>query len=580
MFIKKITTKIFLTLFLCFGLFSIADASILFFNLEKPAVSVGDNFFVDVVINTENDFINASQAVINFPEDLLEVVSINRSNSVFEFWVEEPTYSNEEGTISFIGGTISGLNDSSLKVFKINFKAKNSGLAEITISKPVITANDGEGTNVLRIVRNSNITINKPIVFETTESQNQIPEIVEIPVIVEREAVMSGSLPDAPVVRVPLYSDNKEWYNYSGETIIFWDLPDDITKVAVDVNRNPNAEPLNVEEDLFNGKNLGILSEGVNYIHVQFKNNIGWGEITHIRVAIDKTSPIGFGITTRANISDNPTPEIRFVGSDSLSGYLNSLISIDNQEAFVSTTTALTLPPLKPGKHNISVRVFDKAGNSIDDDLELEILPIDSPIVDFFTKRVSLGESVYINGKGIPNQSVDYYIRDNEVDIFSGNLDVDILGKWELSINSEDLGKGNYDIIFISRDERNAQSYPTDLIKFKVGARTILSLGFVDLTLFQIIFTVLFLLIFGGGITYWYYMSEEERRDAYKIILGRDIVFISNSFDKNLGEMETMFRIQKRLPSDFKSRGQTIIKDMQKRSGDMKKYITKTIKKS
>jgi hypothetical protein len=235
---------------------------------------------------------------------------------------------------------------------------------------------------------------------------------------------------------------------------------------------------------------------------------------------------------------------------------------------------------LKPGKHNISVRVFDKAGNSIDDDLELEILPIDSPIVDFFTKRVSLGESVYINGKGIPNQSVDYYIRDNEVDIFSGNLDVDILGKWELSINSEDLGKGNYDIIFISRDERNAQSYPTDLIKFKVGARTILSLGFVDLTLFQIIFTVLFLLIFGGGITYWYYMSEEERRDAYKIILGRDIVFISNSFDKNLGEMETMFRIQKRLPSDFKSRGQTIIKDMQKRSGDMKKYITKTIKKS
>jgi hypothetical protein len=580
MFIKKITTKIFLTLFLCFGLFNIADASILFFNLEKPSVFVGDNFFIDVVINTENDFINASQAVINFPIDLLEVVSINRSNSVFEFWVEEPTYSNEEGTISFVGGTISGLNDSSLKVFKINFKAKNSGLAEITISKPVITANDGEGTNVLRIVRNSNITINKPIVFETTEPQNQILETVEIPVIVEREAVMSGILPDAPIVRVPLYSDNREWYNYFGETIIFWDLPDDITKVAVDVNRNPNTEPLNVEESLFTGKNLGVLEEGVNYIHVQFKNNIGWGKVSHTKIAIDTTSPIAFDIKTRANISDNPTPEITFVGSDSLSGYLNSWISIDNQEYFVSTTTMLTLPPLKPGKHNINVKVFDKAGNSIDDDLELEVLPIDSPVVDFFTKKVSLGEVVYINGKGIPNQSVDYYLKDNEIDIFSGNLDVDILGKWELSINSEDLGKGNYDIIFISHDERNAKSYPTESIKFKVSARTILSIGFIDLTLFQIIFTVLLLFIFGGGIIYWYYASEEERRDAYKTILGRDIVFISDSFNKNLEEMETMFRTQKRLPSDFKSRCQTIIKDMQKRSGDMKKYITKTIRKS
>ena len=87
---------------------SISHAAILSLTADKTSVKIGDTFEVDIKIDTENVGINAAQATLQFPSNILSVTGINRANSVFSFWLQEPDYSNEKGQVTFIGGSTSG----------------------------------------------------------------------------------------------------------------------------------------------------------------------------------------------------------------------------------------------------------------------------------------------------------------------------------------------------------------------------------------------------------------------------------------------------------------------------------------
>ncbi|MFC1720764.1 hypothetical protein ACFLY0_02335 [Patescibacteria group bacterium] len=564
---KKILLIIFVTLFMSAA--AQAEAAILYFSSEKNTVNTQTEFYVDILVDTDEDYINAAQSVVSFPPNLLEVVSVDRVNSVFDFWVEEPVFSNEDGTVSFIGGTTRGLEGEDLRIVRINFKTLNSGLAEIRISKPIVTANDGKGTNVLNTVKNLSITIGEGTVPVEGVSK---PQVIEQPEIIVREAVISKELPIKPDLSIPLYADQERWYTYQGETVVFWDVPDDVIKIAVSVNNKPKTEPQEAEEELFTGKNLGILDEGVHYIHVQFKNNKGWGAVAHYKISIDVTSPIAFDIKTPSLVSDNPTPEMSWIGSDSLSGYSHSMVSVDGQNPYELASTTITLKPQKPGKHTIRVDVFDEAGNHIDNELEFEILPLEMPTIDFITDDITLEDTFHASGKGIAGEFVDYLISKKEEEVYSGVAEVDISGKWEVTID-DGLDKGRYKLIFTSRDNRGAVSYSTEEITLRVGAKNILSAGPIDLTLLEILMLLAFLIIVGGGGSYWYYNENEKKKYAYRVVINRDIQKISDILAKNLDELELLLSTQKRVPKDFQLRSKTIYASMRKTVVNIKKYI-------
>ena len=568
---KKLFLIIFVTLFISAATY--VEAATLYFSSEKNIVDTEEKFYVDVLVDADEDYINAAQSLISFPNELLEVVSIDRINSVFNFWVEEPVFSNEAGTVRFIGGTTRGLNGNGLSVLRINFKALNSGLAEMRLSKSVVTANDGKGTNVLNTVKNTSVVIKGGTdIVEPGEIIVPEEEIIEQPEIIIREPVISKDLPLKPELRVPLYANQEEWYTHQGETVVFWEVPDDVIKIAVSVNNKPRVEPQEAEDELFTGKNLGILDEGVQYVHVQFKNNIGWGSVAHYRIAIDVTSPIVFDIKTPSLVSNNPTPEMSWIGSDSLSGYSHSILSIDGQDSYELASTTITLEAQRPGEHTIRVDVFDKAGNHIDNELVFEILPIEMPTIDFITNHITIVDTFHTSGKGIAGEFVDYVISKKGIEAYSGTVNVDISGKWEVTID-EGLEKGRYVITFISRDNRGAISYPTEEITLKISAKNILSFGAVDLTLLEILMILAFLIIFGGGGGYWYYMEETKKSYAYRVIIKRDIQKISDILTKNLDELELLLSTQKRVPKEFQLKSKSIYASMRKTVTNIKKYI-------
>lgn len=148
---NKFKAKIILIGILVFGfLASNCQAVILYLEPKEGNFSKGDVFLVNLMVNTEKEKINAAKIELVFPPEKLEVVEIIKGNSIFSFWPEEPSFSNQKGLVSFIGGVPLGFEGEGkiLSVaFKVNFSENETGFAEINFSENnQVLKNDGLGT--------------------------------------------------------------------------------------------------------------------------------------------------------------------------------------------------------------------------------------------------------------------------------------------------------------------------------------------------------------------------------------------------------------------------------------------------
>ena len=105
------------------GFVNIASAATLSTITAQDTYQVGDQFNADVKIDSQDVGVNAGQATIKFSPAVLQVVSIDKTSSVFNFWIQDPAFDNNTGQVTFIGGASSGLVGKSLQVLRIVFKA-------------------------------------------------------------------------------------------------------------------------------------------------------------------------------------------------------------------------------------------------------------------------------------------------------------------------------------------------------------------------------------------------------------------------------------------------------------------------
>ncbi|MFH1612104.1 MAG: cohesin domain-containing protein [bacterium] len=571
---------IFFSIFIALSMVAVtANAATLYLLPESRAFGIGQEFSVSVKVDTDDVNINATQVTVQFPNDILEVVGVDKVGSVFTFWVEEPIISNENGVVSFIGGTMKGIAGDSLNILKIRFKTIGSGIADITATQAVVTASDGKGTNVLSTINGTNVSVGANVVApEPIAPPTFVPtEPIEIPEVIVREAVKATVLPSGPAVRVPLYPDQNKWYNHQGETIALWDLPDDVVQISTRLSQSKDKLSGEKDEELYTGKNFGVVEEGEWFIRVQFKNNIDWGELAYYRIGIDTTPPLPFEIVMDNNntVTDNPTPEIRFETQDSLSGISHSLICIDNNEPIRITDSVLQLPTQGPGKHNMRICIFDNAGNSVEDVLEFEILPLPTPVIDFVTKSIIEEEQVFIFGTAISDGNVDVIVFDDkDKAVYEKTVDTNSSGNWESVI--EGLPRGKYTLIATARDDRGATSFPTELISLKIKVKPVISFGLIDLGWLEIIIVIALLIISISGTTTWYYISIRRRREAYRTIIGRDVVNMCSLMANGLKNIDQWVTGTKLTPA-AKNEAQIIIKKMYDTVLKNKRYLGKEI---
>ncbi|HBH71547.1 MAG: hypothetical protein UU88_C0018G0005 [Parcubacteria group bacterium GW2011_GWC1_42_11] len=433
-----------------------AEAASLFFVPATGEFGVGSKITVDLKIDSEGVGINAAQATIRFPKDTLTVTSVDKTDSTFNFWLEEPSFSNDDGVITFVGGTPYGISGASIQVLRVVFTSKGSGPASITIADAAITASDGSGTNVLSKTTDATFTI----------SPTAVSTVIPAPTQIKREVVPASGLPTKPIVTVPLYPSVSGWHNVSNLFSASWELPRDISGVRTSLNKQPSFVPSEESEGLFENKTFNALSDGIWYLHVRFANNVGWGPTTHYRIAIDTQAPLPFEITSdTSEASDNPTPILNFKASDALSGLNEYRIKIDNENWIVVTSEDFTgsykLPVQNPGKHHLIIRAVDHAGNSIENTIDYETLSITLPTFTFVTNTLYSDEpkGLTVRGTGIALAEVVATLKKDGATITSKIVAVDTQGNWEATFNDA-LRNGTYIVSIQSKDARGALSTP------------------------------------------------------------------------------------------------------------------------
>lgn len=389
---------LFVSTVLFFASFIYANAATLSLTPSTGVYNSGATFTARVVVNSGGQSINAAEGTLKFNPNELTVVGVNRSGSIFNLWVAEPSYSNAAGTISFSGGLPAGYTGSAGTVMSVTFRAKGSGPARVTFSNGSVLANDGRGSNVLSGMNGGSYTL---------QAASATPEPEEVIV----EYVAPANTPGAPQITSTSHPDPAGWYTKTTADLA-WSVPSGVTSMRTLLDSNPTAVPTRVYDNPISSISIPDLDEGVSYLHVQFRNDDGWGRIAHYRLAVDSEKPSSINIyQAEDNDYTKPEQELIVEVEDETSEVSRFLVKVDAAEpveyTLDSASSTIKLPTLEPGYHTVVVEAFDQAGNSIVGTYSFTIASFEKPEFTDYPSEINEEVIPVIKGRTRPNSTVE-----------------------------------------------------------------------------------------------------------------------------------------------------------------------------
>lgn len=350
--------------------------------LVAPATGTftkGQTFAATLRVNPQGKNVNAVEATLTFDTSKLQVVSLSKTGSVFSLWTTEPTFSNTQGTIQFGGGSPTPFSAQSTLVV-VTFRANNEGDTTVDWKKTSILAADGLGTDVFTGSVKGAYTIGAgtvPPPAPETPTEEPVEELDTEPESTDA-TIAFGDPPRAPEVGSKTFIDADTWY--ATTTGVFtWELPFDVSDLFLEIATSSTNTPMTrvdppVGEVSLTNKEL---TDGVQYLSIQFKNQVGMGAITNRKIMVDVTPPLPFTINVRAGNSTSSFPTLHFDARDLTSGVdYYELTIADREPVTVSVDEArlgYLLSALEDGTYTVRVKAFDKAGNTIESSTPLLI---------------------------------------------------------------------------------------------------------------------------------------------------------------------------------------------------------------
>ena len=495
----------FLALALVFSLACSAQSSeaSLYLSPSDGTYEVGNTFSVKVKLKSEQVPANVIGAEINFNNNELEAVSISKTGSIFSLWTTEPTFSNSSGRIVFEGGNPTAFQGSSGTIITITFRAKVSATTNIAFSSGSVLAADGEGTNILTSMSGGVYKLKPKIIISEPESEQEyIPPF-------------TLGVPGAPKIFSFTHPDPEEWYS-NNDPVFKWTVQEGVTAVRVLYGRNPRSAPTVLYSPPISEKKLEGLEDGIWYFHCQLKNDYGWGGITHFKFGIDTKNPEPFEIEIKGGEkTTNPRPILIFNTIDHLSGIENFEVKIGNSRGDVIADEEIKsnpyqLPVQAPGIHNVIVKASDKAGNYVVSIAEIEILPIETPVITNAPSELSVNDLIVLKGLAIPKAKINIYVEDEKGRVFLDHTQSTDKGIWYFTF-SHSVPEGNYKAWAEAIDKEGARSMSSEAVYFSVKKPIFVKVGALELD-YQKTFIIFIGLIMVLGLWFILLRLALERR--------------------------------------------------------------------
>jgi hypothetical protein len=349
-----------------------ANAATLQLSPGSGSYSAGQTFTSALRVNPAGKSVNAVEATLRFDPAVLSVVSVTKDGSAFSLWTVEPSFSNTAGTITFGGGSPSPFSATS-NIINVTFRAVREGTASVSFSDASVLAADGLGTNVYQNSSAASFTVaaaTTPPPAPTTPT----PTTPTPPSGNNNtgEALIFGDPPRAPEIGSPTFLDPETWYS-STEGLFSWTLPFDVNAVAIEISTSSDNDPSKNEDSVFVPPieefriTKDIVTDGVQYLSIRFKNQVDWGVTLNRKLQIDTTPPEPFKIQIITGTTPSDFPLMKFEAKDSTSGIAYYEVTIADKEPFRVTPgeaeLGYLLRELEDGTYTVKVIAVDLAGN-------------------------------------------------------------------------------------------------------------------------------------------------------------------------------------------------------------------------
>lgn len=363
-----------------------AWAATLSFVPASGSYSVGSTFTIGVFAGSGSTAINAVSGVVSFPREALEVVSVSKNQSIVSLWVQEPTFSNTAGTVNFEGIILNpGFSGTSGRIVNVTFRVKVAGTADLSFSVGSILANDGSGTEILSSKEVARYQNEETSVVPNSSSGSTVEVIGIIPA--DRSAIKAKLISASHPV--------DGWSNKTSGTFEFV-LTDEVISMRLLVDNKPDSIPVVVYTPPLVSRTIDDLIEGVSYLHVQYKDVDGWGEVLHHRLQIDTVLPENF--TVKAFDTDL----FLLKADDKSAGISYHEVQIDGGETtkIDESSPLYRATNLAVGEHTLLAKVFDRAGNFVTTTLSFSIPDNSSDLASEADEKESIEHSNYLLSNG------------------------------------------------------------------------------------------------------------------------------------------------------------------------------------
>lgn len=505
-----------------------AEAASLYLSPSTGVYQSNGTFSARVMVNTGGKPVNAAEGSLSFNPSELSVVSVNRTSSIFNLWVGEPSFSNSAGTISFSGGLPSGYSGKTGTIMTVVFRTKGSGSAKVNFSSGSVLANDGRGTNILTGMNGGTYTIQ-------AASLTPEPEIIEY--------VAPANTPSAPKISSNTHSDPGLWHNANSAELT-WSLPNGIIAVRTLLNTNPTSIPTKVYDNPIQSITLDDLDEGVGYFHLQFKNNEGWGRVTHYRLAIDTLNPTEISIKQAEGVdSSNPNQILQVEVKDETSTVDDFKIKLDTNEPYdfhdATGSSSIILPSLEPGYHTVIIEAYDEAGNSIVGTYSFTLESFSKPIFIEYPSEINEEVIPVIKGKTRANSSVRVTITKVGSEPVEYEVQSDESGLF-IFIPEGTLRSGVYELSAVATDGYGAQSEASDVVRIAVQQPGYLRIGSLIVSILSVIIPLAVLTFFLGFALWYLLLIARKFRKRVRVEATEALEILRKEFS----ELQTALRSQ------------------------------------
>ncbi len=563
--IKSTFTVVLVLLTLClgFGFASTAEAASLYLSPSSPSSSVGNITTLKVLVDTQGKAINNSDGIIQFPTDSLEVLSISKNQSIFTIWVEEPRFSNTDGTITYNGGVPNpGYTGAAGEILTVTFKAKKQGPASVIFSDSTVRENDGYGTDIL---------------------VGKLPAVINVgQAVVDAPAPATvSSLPPKPVVKSLTHPEQDGWYSETTGTFS-WVVPAGVTSLQTLLSKNPTAVPAITYDRSVSQRTVNNLSDGILYFHVRYLNNVGWGPTAHYKIQIDTTPP---ELSSLRVEGVDGRDVVTLTAKDSLSGVERYELTVDDQASIEFKSSEenpqFVLPVQNPSTHRLGVVAFDKAGNKAEITTSFDSPPIKEPTIDVAEKEISNGRKITVTGQtDYPNSGVEVLVQigDQQLGLFQGVTAED--GTFTV-ISDEIRESGTVKVtaqLVFSEFVKSPYSQPvfvqvSDFYVIKVSKEVVRVLTYVIPAVFML-FALLILVYLGWH--RFFSLKKRLRRDLDETAAGvhKAVAMYKSELARQLEKLE-----RARVDDGLNKEEEKIFKELKNSIDDIDLFIEKKLKK-